>query len=183
MGREYACPETGPAIEHATGIDEGRPHPFLDRARETHEVILALQVGNNDGEFVAAEPRDGVAGSHDRTQSLGEQLEQSVADVVTERIVDLLEMVEVEHQHADLGLVAARLRDRDGEPVRDAVRSDLRALAKHAKGGMSKKLRAVEEAFAGGVRQVAIGSASVPDLLAGRSGTLISDGDPVAPPT
>jgi acetylglutamate kinase/acetylglutamate/LysW-gamma-L-alpha-aminoadipate kinase len=61
----------------------------------------------------------------------------------------------------------------DGEPVRDAVRADLRALAKHAEGGMAKKLRAVEEAFAGGVREVAIGSAAVPDLLAGRAGTLI----------
>jgi [amino group carrier protein]-L-2-aminoadipate 6-kinase len=64
----------------------------------------------------------------------------------------------------------------DGEPVRDAVRADLRALARHAKGGMAKKLRAVEEAFAGGVREVAIGSAAVPDLLAGRSGTLITAG-------
>lgn len=63
----------------------------------------------------------------------------------------------------------------DGEPVRSAARGDLRALAKHAKGGMAKKLRAVEEAFAGGVRRVAIGSAPVPELLAGRSGTLIVD--------
>jgi [amino group carrier protein]-L-2-aminoadipate 6-kinase len=62
----------------------------------------------------------------------------------------------------------------DGEPVRRAARSELRDLAGHAKGGMSKKLRAVEEAFAGGVREVAIGSAAVPDLLAGRAGTLIS---------
>ncbi len=62
----------------------------------------------------------------------------------------------------------------DGVPVRNAVRSELKGLAKHAKGGMAKKLRAVEEAFAGGVRHVAIGSASVPDLLAGKAGTLIS---------
>jgi [amino group carrier protein]-L-2-aminoadipate 6-kinase len=69
----------------------------------------------------------------------------------------------------------------DGEPVRTAMRSELRELAKHAKGGMTKKLRAVEEAFAGGVRHVAIGSASVPDLLAGRAGTLISS-DPKPEP-
>lgn len=62
----------------------------------------------------------------------------------------------------------------DGEPVRSAVRSELEELGKHAEGGMAKKLRAVEEAFAGGVRHVAIGSAAVPDLLAGHSGTLIS---------
>jgi [amino group carrier protein]-L-2-aminoadipate 6-kinase len=71
----------------------------------------------------------------------------------------------------------------DGAPVRNAVRSELKGLAKHAKGGMAKKLRAVEEAFAGGVHHVAIGSASVPDLLGGKAGTLISSGDPASPPT
>jgi acetylglutamate/LysW-gamma-L-alpha-aminoadipate kinase len=69
----------------------------------------------------------------------------------------------------------------DGEPVRNAVRSELKDLAKHAKGGMAKKLRAVEEAFAGGVHHVAIGNAPVPDLLAGRAGTLIAhEPDPSA---
>lgn len=63
----------------------------------------------------------------------------------------------------------------DGEPVRHATRSDLNPLAKHATGGMSKKLRAVEEAFAGGVEQVAIGRAPVPELIAGHAGTLIVD--------
>jgi [amino group carrier protein]-L-2-aminoadipate 6-kinase len=67
----------------------------------------------------------------------------------------------------------------DGAPVRSAARGDLQELARHATGGMAKKLRAVDEAFAGGVREVAIGSAAVPDLLAGRAGTLIaSDPDP-----
>ncbi|HYI99563.1 MAG TPA: hypothetical protein VEX36_07815 [Thermoleophilaceae bacterium] len=61
----------------------------------------------------------------------------------------------------------------DGEPVRHATRADLKQLATHAKGGMLKKLRAVEEAFAHGVDQVAIGRASVPALLAGDTGTVI----------
>lgn len=61
----------------------------------------------------------------------------------------------------------------DGEPVRRAAHADLAQLKQHAKGGMTKKLRAVEEALAGSVEQVAIGRAPVPDLLAGRAGTLI----------
>lgn len=61
----------------------------------------------------------------------------------------------------------------DGEAVRRTTRADLEQLAKHATGGMTKKLRAVEEAFARGVGQVAIGRAPVPDLLAGEAGTLI----------
>jgi acetylglutamate kinase/acetylglutamate/LysW-gamma-L-alpha-aminoadipate kinase len=61
----------------------------------------------------------------------------------------------------------------DGEAVRRATRDDLQDLAGHATGGMAKKLRAVEQAFAGGVEAVAIGRAPVPDLLAGRAGTWI----------
>lgn len=61
----------------------------------------------------------------------------------------------------------------DGREVRRAERDDLARLGRHAEGGMAKKLRAVEEAFAGGVDVVTIGRAPVPDLLAGRAGTWI----------
>lgn len=67
----------------------------------------------------------------------------------------------------------------DGEAVRRASAGDLDDLAKHAKGGMAKKLRAVKEAFAGGVDLVAIGRAPVPELLAGEAGTLIESGGAV----
>lgn len=75
----------------------------------------------------------------------------------------------------------------DGERVAAASRAELPRLARHAKGGMAKKLRAVEEAFARGVEAVAIGRAPVGELLAGRAGTLISsqgveEGGVVAPP-
>lgn len=61
----------------------------------------------------------------------------------------------------------------DGEPVRRATRSDLKDLARHAEGGMTKKLRAVDEALGRGVREVVIGRAPVPDLLEGKAGTRI----------
>jgi [amino group carrier protein]-L-2-aminoadipate 6-kinase len=67
----------------------------------------------------------------------------------------------------------------DGDAVRHVLRRDLPELAKHAEGGMAKKLRAVEEAFAGGVEVVAIGRAPVDDLLAGRAGTWIARDDAV----
>jgi [amino group carrier protein]-L-2-aminoadipate 6-kinase len=65
----------------------------------------------------------------------------------------------------------------DGEPVRQATRTELKGLSRHAKGGMTKKLRAVDEALGRGVSEVAIGRAPVPDLLAGRAGTrIVGDG-------
>ncbi|MFC8506938.1 acetylglutamate kinase [Streptomyces sp. NPDC057411] len=63
----------------------------------------------------------------------------------------------------------------DGEPV---SRIDAQAAAafrdKGATGGMRKKLRAAGEALDAGVARVVLGGASVSDLLAGRTGTVIT---------
>ena len=62
----------------------------------------ADRVVQEDPELVAAEPRDGVAGAQRRAQPRGDLLQQPVALVVAERVVDLLEVVEV-HQHHRAG--------------------------------------------------------------------------------
>ncbi|MEU1040714.1 acetylglutamate kinase [Streptomyces sp. NPDC005551] len=64
----------------------------------------------------------------------------------------------------------------DGEPVRRISGRDAAAFRdRGAKGGMRKKLRAAGEALEHGVERVVIGSAPVTELLAGRTGTLITD--------
>ncbi|MBH0779416.1 amino acid kinase family protein [Nocardia bovistercoris] len=63
----------------------------------------------------------------------------------------------------------------DGEPVREiSAEAAARFRDKGAVGGMRKKLRAAGEALERGVRRVVIGSAPVSDLLAGRTGTVIT---------
>ncbi|MFJ9343339.1 acetylglutamate kinase [Streptomyces sp. NPDC101733] len=63
----------------------------------------------------------------------------------------------------------------DGEPVREIGAEAAAAFRdKGATGGMRKKLRAAGEALDGGVERVVIGSAPVTDLLAGRTGTVIT---------
>ncbi|MGW8994548.1 amino acid kinase family protein [Streptomyces zhihengii] len=63
----------------------------------------------------------------------------------------------------------------DGEPVREIGAAQAAAFRDNgATGGMRKKLRAAGEALDGGVRRVVLGSASVTDLLAGRTGTVIT---------
>ncbi|SFL18029.1 acetylglutamate kinase [Streptomyces pini] len=63
----------------------------------------------------------------------------------------------------------------DGEPVsRIGARAAAEFRDKGATGGMRKKLRAAGEALDGGVDRVVIGSAPVTDLLAGRTGTVIT---------
>lgn len=63
----------------------------------------------------------------------------------------------------------------DGKPVREITAEAAAAFRdKGATGGMRKKLRAADEALHRGVRRVVIGSAPVTDLLAARTGTVIT---------
>ncbi|MFI8519235.1 acetylglutamate kinase [Streptomyces sp. NPDC085481] len=63
----------------------------------------------------------------------------------------------------------------DGEPVRRIGAEAAAAFRdKGATGGMRKKLRAAGEALDAGVSRVVLGAASVSDLLAGRTGTVIT---------
>ena len=57
-------------------------------------------------ELVAAEARHGVAGAQAAGEPSADLLQQLVAGVVAERVVDLLEAVEVHQQHRDLLAVA-----------------------------------------------------------------------------
>ena len=63
--------------------------------------------GGDDGEFVAAEPRDEIVAAHDAAQPLRDVEDQLVADMVAERVVDVLEVVEVDVEHGR-GRAAAR---------------------------------------------------------------------------
>ena len=69
-------------------------------------------VGDQHRELVAAEAGDGVAGAQSRGQPRADRAQQQVAVVVAERVVDLLEAVEVDHQHGDLRGVARGELDR-----------------------------------------------------------------------
>jgi hypothetical protein len=78
---------------------------------------LLLEAVEEDDELVAALARDGVL----QADALGEAPrhlpQQLVADVVAERVVDVLEVVEVDEEHRDLALGALRV----GDGMREAV--------------------------------------------------------------
>ena len=70
---------------------------------------LAQSVGDvdrlalhDDDELVAAEPGEHIALAQRRPQPLGHDLQQLVADLVPEAVVDRLEVVEVDEQHRHL---------------------------------------------------------------------------------
>ena len=93
--------------EHALG-DDGR----LARVGD----VLELE---QHGELVAAHARDGVARAQRGVEPQRDGLQQPVAGLVAERVVDDLEAVEVEEQHGGAGVRLAAARAAQGllEPV------------------------------------------------------------------
>ena len=59
---------------------------------------LVLHALAQDHEFVAADPGDGVGRAHGGAEAGRNGLEHLVTDVVTERVVDLFEIVDVAEQ-------------------------------------------------------------------------------------
>ena len=69
------------------------------RSRSAQRLrLVQAGVGQQDGELVAAQPGEEVAGPQGRAQARADLPEQVVAGVVAEAVVDLLEAVEVEQQ-------------------------------------------------------------------------------------
>ena len=102
----------------------GRGQRPPDRRRERDGGALRVAGRwQHDGELVAPEAPERRARAQQGAQPLGDDAEQLVADVVAERVVDLLEPVEVEEQHADPLAVAGR-GEVLAQPLRelDAVR-------------------------------------------------------------
>src|SRR5260370_1370442 len=65
-------------------------------------------VGRQHGELIAAKQRDGVSGPQHAAQSRCHLLQEAVASIMAERVVDVLESIEVEEQHAEHPLIATR---------------------------------------------------------------------------
>ena len=64
--------------------------------RERDRLLLAA-AGHDHGELLAADPADDVGGADGRAEVVGELRQHLVADGVAEDVVDLLEVVDVDH--------------------------------------------------------------------------------------
>ncbi len=69
-------------------------------------------LGQEQPELVASEPGDRVGGAQDLLQAIPQLLEQLVAGMVAEGVIDLLEAVEVHHQDGDPPALPARRENR-----------------------------------------------------------------------
>ncbi len=80
--------------------------------------------GRDHGEFVAAEPGDHVVGAQRPRQPLRDAADQLVADRMAERVVDVLEVIEIDVEDRGGRASAANLGDCRFQPLakEDAVR-------------------------------------------------------------
>ena len=111
----------GAAVDHGDadrGADDdvvavdrvGRADRGDDAPGDRLQRIGIRGAGGDDGEFVAAEPGDEIVAAHDAAEALRDVENQLVADVVAERIVDVLEVVEVDVEHGRRRAAARALR-------------------------------------------------------------------------
>jgi hypothetical protein len=108
-------------VELAALDDVRRPELAQQVLRDRCGVGRIAHFLQHHDELVAAEPRHGVAAAQRPRQPRRHLLEDLVADVVAERVVDVLEPVEVEEHQRHAGAVAARVHERLAQAVGEQV--------------------------------------------------------------
>ncbi len=83
----------------------------VSTAITSNDAGSGIEARQDHHELVAAQARDRVRFAHGSRQPLRDRLQELVARVVAERVVDALEVVEVEEQASDVRAVALRLRE------------------------------------------------------------------------
>ena len=82
-----------------------------DASGEGHGLAFALDFLGQDDELVAAQASDRVAVAHQLGEAFGDGDEQPVAGVMTEVVIDGLELVEVDEEHRQDALGAVEAGD------------------------------------------------------------------------
>ena len=107
--------------EHFLPLEmEGVLHELEHALDHSHGRIVVRRILDEDRELVAAEARDRVGRAHRGLHALRRVDQQHVALRVAERVVDGLEVVEIEEDHGD----RARVPAREHERVRHAIEKE-----------------------------------------------------------
>ena len=88
----------------------GLPDRLLDSGHEFDDIVDIADIGLDHRELVAAEPRDHVGIADTAPEAGGHQLQQLVADMMSEQVVDALEFVDVDIEQCELPAAAGHLQ-------------------------------------------------------------------------
>ena len=108
-------------------------------------ILRVLQLRQHDHEFVAAMPADGVGAPDAHRHFPCDGSEQLVAEQVPERVVDVLEAIDIEKEDRQPPLVALGQRKRAGQPVgqQQAVRQIGQRIVARQMGQLQRRLLGV----------------------------------------
>ena len=82
---------------------ERRPQRLIDPRDQRVNILGALDAVLQDGEFIAAEAGDEIFRPDRLAQPLRHALQELVADQMSQRIVDALELVDVDIEDREFG--------------------------------------------------------------------------------
>src|SRR5664280_3218205 len=112
MVGEERDPDRGLNVEREA-LQHERPRKCRrDLAGHAHRRVRTRRSGQKHGELVATEAGDRVDIAKQVAQARADGLENQIAVAMAERVVDLLEPVEVHDQERETGVLAPRLQDR-----------------------------------------------------------------------
>ena len=97
--------------------DEWRMKTLQDPLREMLDVRTVLEVLDKDGELVSTQERDGGAGAKRRLEAVPDLAQHRIAYGVTSGVVDILEVIEVDHRQRERGAASDGSGQRVLHPV------------------------------------------------------------------
>ena len=117
-----------PEIETSPTTGDELSWPAI-RSALRRTAVPSSRPGQQDHELVAAPAADHVGVAHGARQPSGTFLQHEVAELVAERVVDLLEAVQVDEHHAQPGVEARAVEDRFvGQPFELATVDEARSV-------------------------------------------------------
>jgi hypothetical protein len=82
-------------------VHDKRTLDFLKQLRRRRHAAVEIGPGQDQRELVAAEPRHRVDVAERAAQARRDELEHAIAGVVPQRVVDLLEPIEIHHEQRE----------------------------------------------------------------------------------
>ena len=126
QGHTHAARHGEVVALHQCGLADGRNQALVDHLVK---LVAVCDVAQDDDELVAAQAAHGVVCPHRLRQPARHGAQQTVANVVTQRVIDQLEPVQIDEQHRHLLAIRAGLCQRVGQSL--LAHGAIRQLGEH----------------------------------------------------
>src|SRR5690242_20309169 len=116
---DHGDADRGAHIDAMSADDERRADRSEDPFGYCLQRIRVGSAGHDNSELVAAQAGNEIVLAHDLAQPPGDVENELIANMMTERVVDVLEVIEVDVKHRRTGAAVAHLGDSALQPFRE----------------------------------------------------------------